>query len=124
MALSSLEHERLGWDDKMKLRLKTHATLTFSPSTDPRVRIEDFGSSAYDSQWAIFVPSSDGSEHGEWYLTVEALSLSRGEALEGRASLVWGAKVLKDDFSALLSNVSPMVNSKNSTKQCDRRYTW
>ncbi|KAH8084361.1 hypothetical protein BXZ70DRAFT_900425 [Cristinia sonorae] len=90
VGLSRLEPEKLGWDKTMLLRLQTQKKkLVFAPSTDPRVKVADYGASAYDTQWAIFVPNSDGSVDGKWYVTVRALSLSRAEVMVGRATLVW-----------------------------------
>ncbi|KAH8084354.1 hypothetical protein BXZ70DRAFT_900451 [Cristinia sonorae] len=90
VGLSRLEPGKLGWDKTMLLRLQTQKKkLVFAPSTDPRVKVADYGASAYDTQWAIFVPNSDGSVDGKWYVTVRALSLSRAEVMVGRATLVW-----------------------------------
>lgn len=91
----------------MKLRLQTCGDrFEFAYSTDPRVRIDDYGSSVFVTQWAIFVPFFDGSSEGEWYLTIVPLSLSSAEVLVGRATLVWRVKLLNEDLSTIASHVS------------------
>ncbi|KAH8087144.1 hypothetical protein BXZ70DRAFT_899761 [Cristinia sonorae] len=95
VGLSSLSPEKLGWDPTMHLRLQTEKDkLVFVPSTAPNVKIEDYGSSAYETQWAIFMPNAHGSADGKWYVTTRALSLSRAEVMVGRATLVWLVKEL------------------------------
>ena len=108
VALSSMHPSRLGWDETMKLRLRTRAELTFVHSTDPMVRILDYGGSAYDTQWAILFSTNEGKEEKEkWYVTVQALSVRRAEVMVGRATLVWLVKELKDDLSGVIQQVCP-----------------
>ncbi|KAH8087132.1 hypothetical protein BXZ70DRAFT_994627 [Cristinia sonorae] len=110
VGLSSLSPEKLGWDQTMHLRLQTEKDkLVFVPSTAPNVKIEDYGSSAYETQWAIFMPNAHGSADGKWYVTTRALSLSRAEVMVGRATLVWLVKELSVDRTRVISNGKRLV---------------
>ena len=109
VGLSSLDFSQLGWDRTMKLRLRTSLGLTFRHSTDPMVRISDYGESSYDTQWAIRVPVKVGDKEKEkWYVTARALSVSRAEVMVGRATLVWLVKELKSDLSDVAERVCPI----------------
>ncbi|KAH8091799.1 hypothetical protein BXZ70DRAFT_469438 [Cristinia sonorae] len=112
LAFSSLDVFKLGWDETMKLRLQSvssPSTLDFKYSTDPSVRLENYGSSSYETQWAIFVPDAKGSKTGKWYVTVRALSLSEAEVMAGRATLVWMVKELNEDWHTVKEDGSGVV---------------
>ncbi|KAH8078726.1 hypothetical protein BXZ70DRAFT_1051161 [Cristinia sonorae] len=113
LALSSLSPFKLGWDPTMKLRLQSVSApeLVYKYSTDPSIKLKDYGKTLYDAQWAIFVPAADAeveaSEadpvHGTWYATTRALSLTRAEVMTGRATLVWMVKELQPDLRAVVN---------------------
>ena len=126
VGLSSLDFSRLGWDRTMMLRLRTSPGLTFRHSTDPMVRIRDYGESAYDTQWAICVPVKVGDKEKEkWYVTARALSVSRAEVMVGRATLVWLVKELNSDLSGVIQGVRPIcVNFNMSHADWDSRQSF
>ncbi|KAH8087128.1 hypothetical protein BXZ70DRAFT_955687 [Cristinia sonorae] len=110
VGLSTLDPEKLGWDKTMLLRLQTqNDKLVFAPSTDPRVKLEDYGSSVHDTQWAIFVPNSHSSDEGKWYATVRAISLSTAEVMVGRATSVWLVKELTDNKESVVPSAGRLV---------------
>ncbi|KAH8091829.1 hypothetical protein BXZ70DRAFT_471969 [Cristinia sonorae] len=99
LAFSSLDVFKLGWDETMKLHLQSTSTpsnLKFEYSTDPSVRLQDYGKSSYETQWSIFVPDQMGSKTGKDYVTVRALSLKQAEVMAGRATVVWMVKELNE----------------------------
>ncbi|TFY51397.1 hypothetical protein EVG20_g11017, partial [Dentipellis fragilis] len=89
MALSCLEPARLGWDPTMKVVCPGTDGPEYHLSTSAQVTVKNFGKTAYETKWAIFLPREDGSAEGEWYVTVRALSLVRAAMMTGRATLVW-----------------------------------
>ncbi|KAA1477283.1 hypothetical protein DENSPDRAFT_828628 [Dentipellis sp. KUC8613] len=89
MGLSCLEPARLGWDPTMKIVCKGKDGVEYRASTSAQVTINDFGRTAYETKWAIFVPKEDGSAAGEWYTTVRILSIERAAMMTGRATLIW-----------------------------------
>ncbi|THH17651.1 hypothetical protein EUX98_g9086, partial [Antrodiella citrinella] len=96
--LSALDPCHLGWDQNMRLCSKANdkekPELIFSRPTDPDVTLDNYGSSAYDTNWAIFVPEADIARVGRWYLTVKPISVDRSEVMVGRATLIWAVKAL------------------------------
>ncbi|TFY71311.1 hypothetical protein EVG20_g1703 [Dentipellis fragilis] len=89
MALSCLEPARLGWDPTMKIVCQGKVGSEYHLSTSAQVTVKNFGKTAYETKWAIFVPKEDGSAEGEWYVTVRSLSIVRAAMMTGRATLVW-----------------------------------
>ncbi|KAH8099598.1 hypothetical protein BXZ70DRAFT_1027067 [Cristinia sonorae] len=112
LALSSIKVAKLGWDETMKLHRQSvslPSRLQFEYSTDPCVRLADYGKSSYETQWAIFVPDEKGSQTGKWYVTVRALSLSQAEVMAGRATMVWMVKELNDDLRTVKEDSSGVI---------------
>jgi len=112
LALSALDPRRyLGWDMNMQLCLRASLPhkMEFCYSTDPKVMIDDYGTTAYDTQWAIRISNLTKPEEEAWYLTTRALSLSRGEVMVGRATLVWMVKELNRDRSQVKEGTVPLV---------------
>ncbi|KAA1477291.1 hypothetical protein DENSPDRAFT_581245 [Dentipellis sp. KUC8613] len=89
MGLSCLEPARLGWDPTMKIVCQGMDGTEHRLSTSAQVTINDFGRTAYETKWAIFVPKEDGSAAGEWYTTSRILSVERVAMMTGRATLIW-----------------------------------
>ena len=110
LALSSLPPQALGWDESMRMRLQSASSpkLQFCRSTDPCVKIKDYGQSADKVQWAIRVPVTSGDSAGRWFVTVRALSL-RAAVMMGRATLVWLVQELDADWQPL--EVCPVCDS-------------
>ncbi|KAH8091842.1 hypothetical protein BXZ70DRAFT_898517 [Cristinia sonorae] len=120
LALSSIKVSKLGWDETMKLHRQSvslPSRLQFEFSTDPCVRLADYGKSSYETQWAIFVPDEKGSQTGKWYVTVRALSLSQAEVMAGRATVVWLVKELNDDLRTVLKSAWSRAGSYFQTEK-------
>ena len=91
----------------MKLLLNSallQGKLKFAYSTDPTVRIADYGGDQYQTHWAIWIPASQSSQAdmtNDWYLTKEVLCLDRRDVMVGRATLVWRVQKLSGDLSQI-----------------------
>jgi hypothetical protein len=68
-------------------------------SYDPNVTIGDYRKTAYDTRWAIEMPSQDGKSR-ETFVTIRALSILRAEVMCGRGTLVWDVVKLGDPTKA------------------------
>ncbi|KAA1477293.1 hypothetical protein DENSPDRAFT_844508 [Dentipellis sp. KUC8613] len=87
MAFSRLEPSRLGWDPTMKIVCKSDGKHRLS--TDPDLKLADYGPTVLDTQWAVFVPKTNGSTDGEWYTTLRLLNTIRFDRVMYGSTLVW-----------------------------------
>ncbi|KAA1477280.1 hypothetical protein DENSPDRAFT_844489 [Dentipellis sp. KUC8613] len=87
MAFSSLEPSRLGWDSTMKIVCKSDGKHRLS--TDPDLKLADYGPTVLDTQWAVFIPKANGSTDGEWYTTLRLLNTIRFDRVMYGSTLVW-----------------------------------
>ncbi|TFY71304.1 hypothetical protein EVG20_g1698 [Dentipellis fragilis] len=87
MAFSRLDPSRLGWDPTMKIFCKSDGKHRLS--TDPDLKLADYGSTVLGTQWAVFVPKTDGSTDGEWYTTIRLLNTIRFDRVMLGSTLVW-----------------------------------
>jgi hypothetical protein len=103
-SLSLLKPEQLGWDPTMRLYLPGR-TPSFIHSYDPSVTIEDYRETAYNTRWAIDMPSRDGKSR-ETFITVRALSIARAEVMCGRGTLVWHVVKHGDQGEGKVSSIA------------------
>ncbi|KAA1475370.1 hypothetical protein DENSPDRAFT_873979 [Dentipellis sp. KUC8613] len=86
--MSLMKYEELGWDTTMRIVPPNtdyrNALYSWSPAM-----LKNTVTSPYQMRWAIEMPSRDGTDRRETFLTLKALSLLRSEVLYGRGSVVW-----------------------------------
>ncbi|KAF9460281.1 hypothetical protein BDZ94DRAFT_940467 [Collybia nuda] len=99
LGCSLLPPERLGWDPTMRLCRQpiNPQCPELVHSYDPSVKLSDYHSSLYDTNWVIEMPSKTDPMKREEYITVRALSVVRAECMSERATIVW-AVIKVDDM--------------------------
>ncbi|KAK7435906.1 hypothetical protein VKT23_019437 [Stygiomarasmius scandens] len=114
-SISTLSYEGLGWDPTMRIWMPQEIKPSYELNFANKDISQSFEDSAlhYQTRWEITIA-------GRKYVTIRALSLSWGEIMCGRATLVWLAVDIEAEKTVVIKQAwSPFTTHRNRKPQDD-----
>ncbi|KAK7440007.1 hypothetical protein VKT23_017260 [Stygiomarasmius scandens] len=114
-SISTLSYESLGWDPTMRIWMQQEIKPSYELDFAKKDISQSFEDSAlhYRTRWEIMIA-------GRKYVTIRALSLSWGEIMCGRATLVWLAVDIEAEKTVVIKQAwSPFTAHRNRKLQDD-----